>query len=163
MALDFFDDPARWNDHATLGRSIGLLPWAMWIPAVVGRTSPGVIGATVLLLILLEAQYAFITVDTTVANALHPLNGSIMLVLSCGITQRVIASLRQTTDRLRTRASTHERARWRKAGIPTRWEERRPDCARERVDSHGNPITVTGDTPWHTLVRRSPIRARDNA
>lgn len=109
VGLSFFDDSARWNDRATLGRSIGLLTWVMWIPAIVGRTAPGVIGATILLLILFEAQYAFINVDNTVANALHPLNGSMLLVLGCSITQRAIASLQQATDRLSTRVSTAEK------------------------------------------------------
>lgn len=88
VGLGMFDDGARWSDHATLGHIIGMLPWAMWIPAVLGKTGRGMIVATVLLFILFEAQYAFINVDSTIANAFHPLNGSLLLVLGAWITQR---------------------------------------------------------------------------
>lgn len=94
VGVSFFDDAARWNDHATVGHTIGLLPWVMWIPALLGKTGRGMIIATVLLFILFEAQYAFINVDNTIAQAFHPLNGSVLLVLGWSITQRSVALLR---------------------------------------------------------------------
>lgn len=94
VGVSFFDDASRWTDHASLGHAIGVLPWAMWIPAVTGRTGGGMIGATILLFILFEAQYAFIEIENTMVNALHPLNGSILLVLGFWITQRSLGALR---------------------------------------------------------------------
>ena len=95
VGVNFFDDAARWQDHATLGHILGLFPYVLWISAVLGKTGARVIIATVMLLILYMAQYAFINVDNTMANAFHPLNGSLMLVLGFWVTQRSIGSVRQ--------------------------------------------------------------------
>jgi hypothetical protein len=110
VGLSFFDDAARWKDHAELGHIIGLLPWLMWIPAVIGKTGPRLIGASILLFLLFEAQYALINVDNTVANAFHPLNGSVLLVLGFWITQRAVASLRQPAGNLLTHATPVDRS-----------------------------------------------------
>ncbi len=64
VGMSMFEDAARWQDHETLGHTIGLLPYVMWIPAVLGRTGARVIVATVLLYVLFMAQYAFINVDS---------------------------------------------------------------------------------------------------
>jgi hypothetical protein len=95
VGVSFFDDAARWKDHETLGHTIGVLPWVMWIPAVTGKTGNRLIGATILLFVLFEAQYALIEIDNTMVNALHPLNGSILLVLGFWITQRALGALRR--------------------------------------------------------------------
>ena len=88
VGVSFFDDATRWNDHASLGHILGLFPYVMWIPAVLGKTGARVIIATMLLFILFMAQYAFINVENTMANAFHPLNGSVLLVLGFWIMLR---------------------------------------------------------------------------
>lgn len=98
VGLSMFDDGSRWQDHATLGHILGMLPWVLWIPAVVGKAGRGVIVATVLLLVLFEAQYAFINVDSSIANAFHPLNGSVLLVLGGWILQRAVGLIRQPSE-----------------------------------------------------------------
>ena len=94
VGISFFDDPVRWKDHANLGHVLGLLPYVMWIPAVLGRAGTRVILGTLLLFVLFMAQYAFINVESGVANAMHPLNGSVMLVLAFWLTQRGVALAR---------------------------------------------------------------------
>ena len=95
VGVSFFDDAARWKDHETLGHIIGIVPWVMWIPAVLGRAGRRLILATVALFVLFEAQYAFINVDNTMMRALHPLNGSILLVLGWWISQRSLRLVRE--------------------------------------------------------------------
>lgn len=94
VGLSMFEDGARWRDHQTLGHVIGMLPWVMWMPALIGRAGRRLISATVLLFILFELQYAFINIDSGIANAFHPLNGSILLVLGVWICHRSIALVR---------------------------------------------------------------------
>ncbi len=96
VGLSVFDDSSRWSDHQALGHALGALTWVMWIPAIVGRTGRRLIGSTILLLILFEAQYIFINAGSTLVNALHPLNGSVLLVLSTWISRQAIISLRQS-------------------------------------------------------------------
>ena len=94
VGLSMFDDASRWRDHETLGHAIGLLPWVMWIPALLGRTGQRMVVACVALFISFELQYAFIEVDNGVVNALHPLNGAWLLVLSSWISLRTLALVR---------------------------------------------------------------------
>ncbi len=98
VGLSFFDDAARWNDHATLGHILGVLPYVMWIPAVLGKTGRGMIIATIVLFVSFMLQYVFIEVDSSMVNAFHPLNGSFLLVLSWWITMRTKDSLRQPSE-----------------------------------------------------------------
>lgn len=98
VGVSFFDDAARWQDHATLGHNLGLLPWVMWIPAVLGKAGARIIIGTFLLFFLFEMQYAFIEIDNSMVNALHPLNGSMLLVLSFWITLRSVGLLRHPHD-----------------------------------------------------------------
>ncbi len=94
VGVSYFDNPVRWKDHANFGHILGLLPYVMWIPAVLGRTGTRVIVGTLLLFVLFMAQYAFIEVDSTMMHAFHPLNGSIMLVLAFWLTTRAFALAR---------------------------------------------------------------------
>jgi hypothetical protein len=103
VGLSFFDDATRWSDHANLGHAIGLLTWVLWIPAVLGKAGRGLVVATLALFILFEAQYGFISAGNGIVNALHPLNGAVLLVLGGWICQRAIALLREP-DRSRKEA-----------------------------------------------------------
>jgi hypothetical protein len=62
---------------------------------VLGRAGTRVILGALLLFVLFMAQYAFINVESTVANALHPLNGAVMLMLAFWLTQRGVALARE--------------------------------------------------------------------
>lgn len=99
VGISYFDNPVRWKDHANLGHILGLLPYVMWIPAVLGRTGARVILGTLLLFVLFMAQYAFIEVDNTTMHAFHPLNGAVMLVLAFWLTQRGWTLARGERDR----------------------------------------------------------------
>jgi hypothetical protein len=88
VGISYFDNPVRWKDHANLGHALGLLPYVMWIPAVLGRAGTRVILGTLLLFVLFMAQYAFIEVENSIAHAFHPLNGSVMLVLAFWVAQQ---------------------------------------------------------------------------
>ena len=94
VGISYFDNPVRWKTHANLGHMLGLLPYVMWIPAVLGRAGTRVILGTLLLFVLFLAQYAFIEIDNTMAHAFHPLNGAVMLVLAFWLTQRGFALAR---------------------------------------------------------------------
>lgn len=107
VGLSFFDDATRWKDHETLGHIVGLLPWVMWIPAVLGKTGR-LIGGTLLLFVLFEAQYAFINVESTVAQAFHPLNGSVLLVFGFWITTRSLTLVRESSSESRRSPATME-------------------------------------------------------
>lgn len=85
VGLSMFEDGARWQDHKNLGHILGFLPYVMWIPAVLGKTSRGLLIGTLMLFVLFMAQYAFISVDNGVANAFHPLNGTFLLLLGSWI------------------------------------------------------------------------------
>ncbi len=99
VGVSYFDNPVRWKDHVDLGHILGLLPYVMWIPAVLGRTGTRVIVGTLLLFVLFMAQYAFIEVDNTTMHAFHPLNGAVMLVLAFWLVQRTWSLARGADDR----------------------------------------------------------------
>jgi hypothetical protein len=94
VGLGMFDDAARWQDHKTFGSVLGLLTYVMWIPALLGRTGQGTILATVVLFVAYMLQYVFINASSGIANAFHPLNGALMLVLSSWITFRALGLAR---------------------------------------------------------------------
>lgn len=95
VGVSFFDDASRWNDHATFGSFLGLLTYVLWIPAVTGKTGARTIVVSVALLFLFSAQHAFIGIDNSRVNALHPLNGSLLLVLGWWLTQRSFGLARE--------------------------------------------------------------------
>ena len=103
VGVSYFDNPVRWKDHADLGNALGLLTYLIWIPAVLGRAGTRVILGSILLLLLFMAQHAFMEIDSSMVNALHPLNGAVMLVLAFWLAQRALALARGQDT------STHER------------------------------------------------------
>lgn len=90
VGLSMFEDGARWNDHKTLGHILGLLPYVMWIPAVLGKAGSRIVLGTLMLFVLFMAQYAFINGDSGIVKALHPLNGTVLLLLGHWLVQRSI-------------------------------------------------------------------------
>ncbi len=93
--LSLFDNPSRWADHASLGHILGLIPWILWVPAVVGRAGWRLITGSLVLLVLFMAQYAFIESGDPYAQALHPLNGAVMFALALWMTRRALSLLRR--------------------------------------------------------------------
>lgn len=94
VGLSMFEDGARWQDHKTLGHVLGLLPYVLWIPAVLGKAGRGVTLGAQMLFVLFMAQYAFINGGTGTVRALHPLNGTLLLLLGAWLTQRAFALVR---------------------------------------------------------------------
>ena len=95
VGLSMFEDGSRWEDHKTLGHILGLLPYVIWLPALLGRAGRGVILGALMLYVLFMAQYAFINGGTGTMRALHPLNGTFLLLLGAWITQRAFALVRK--------------------------------------------------------------------
>lgn len=95
VGLSMFEDGARWQDHKTLGHILGLLPYVIWIPAVLGKAGRGVILGSLMLFVLFMAQYASIHGGTGIMRALHPLNGTLLLMLGAWLTQQSIALVRR--------------------------------------------------------------------
>lgn len=104
--LSMFEDGARWQDHTTLGHILGLLPYVLWIPAVLGKAGRGLILGALMLFVLFMAQYAFINAGTGTMRALHPLNGTFLLLLGAWLTQRAFALARSPAGQA---AAQHER------------------------------------------------------
>jgi hypothetical protein len=108
VGLSMFDDGSRWQDHKTLGHIIGLIPYVMWIPAVLGKAGRGLVLQTLMLFVLYMAQYGFINADSSIANALHPLNGSLLLVLGVAIARQSIVLARFGATQARGRSHDTE-------------------------------------------------------
>lgn len=98
VGMGMFEDGSRWQDHANLGHVLGLVTYAMWIPAVLGKTGVRLIVANIGLLLLFGLQYAFMESGSTMMKAFHPLNGSILLVLASWITLQSLRLLRTPAD-----------------------------------------------------------------
>ena len=101
VGLSMFESPARWVDHRTTGHVFGLITYVVWVPAVLGRLGRGQVIASVALLVMAHLQYAFIGIDSGIVNALHPLNGSLILVLCfwmSGSAIRVIRTARRSAS-----------------------------------------------------------------
>ena len=77
-----FEDPAVRLDHANMGHIFGMLTYLVWIPAALGKMGRKIITGSVVLLVIAHLQYAFIEADSGMVNALHALNGSLIL-LNC--------------------------------------------------------------------------------
>lgn len=97
--LGFFDDASRWNDHKSAGHILGVVTYFIWIPAVLGRAGAGPIVGSILLIVLFYAQYAFIHIENTVVNAFHPVNGTVLLLLSFWLSLRAFSLLRRPPER----------------------------------------------------------------
>lgn len=96
--LGLFDDANRWEDHKQAGHVLGLVTYVIWIPAVLGRAGLGTILGALLMIPLFYAQYAFIHIENTVVNAVHPVNGTMLLLLSFWIALRAFALLRRPPE-----------------------------------------------------------------
>lgn len=99
--LAIFDTPARWADHETVGHIVGEAAFIAWVFAAFGRVGARLIVGSLLLAILMGAQYAFVNADAAWVQALHPLNGAVLFALAIGIvvaTVRLLARGRVTSS-----------------------------------------------------------------
>lgn len=108
VGLSMFEDGARWQDHRTLGHILGLLPYVTWIPAVLGRAGRGVILGALMLYVLFMAQYGFINAGAGTLRALHPLNGTFLLLLGAWVTQRAVSLVRSPVVAAVPRRERHD-------------------------------------------------------
>lgn len=94
VGLFTFDDPARRLDHANLGHAIGLITYVHWILPVLGRMGWKVITGSVVLFVTAHLQYMFMDFDSGVMNAMHALNGSLVLLNTAWLTAATIGMIR---------------------------------------------------------------------
>lgn len=94
VGMSMFESASHWADHELVGHIYGEFAFLVWIPAVLGKAGWKAIGVAFAMLVLMMAQYAFINASSGVAQALHPLNGSILLVLSIWLCGQAIAGVR---------------------------------------------------------------------
>jgi Family of unknown function (DUF6220) len=89
VGLGFFQDFDYWDDHKSLGQSLGIIPVLLIVAALVGRLPPRLIGMSVVLLALWGVQISLPEVDNGYIAALHPLNAFLIFGLSAQIGDQV--------------------------------------------------------------------------
>jgi hypothetical protein len=82
VGLSLFESADYWEDHKSLGESLGLIPILLILVALVGRLPMRVIVMAAALLVLFGVQYALPTVDNGYVAALHPVNALVLMGLS---------------------------------------------------------------------------------
>jgi Family of unknown function (DUF6220) len=80
--LAFFEDVDYWEDHKSLGETLGIIPILLIIVAIVGRLPSRLIGMSVVLLVLWVVQILLPDFDNGYIAALHPLNALLLMGLS---------------------------------------------------------------------------------
>jgi Family of unknown function (DUF6220) len=89
VGLGFFQDLDYWDDHKSLGQSLGIIPVLLIVAALLGRLPPRLIGMSVVLLALWIVQISLPEVDNGYIAALHPLNAFLLFGLSAQIGDQV--------------------------------------------------------------------------
>lgn len=92
--LSVFGSAAYWGNHAVFGSALGSLAMLVWIPAALGRVGGKVVAGSLLLPVLFTLQHVFPAIDQPFVQALHPLNGALILVLSLWLAARAFGLLR---------------------------------------------------------------------
>jgi Family of unknown function (DUF6220) len=82
VGLSLFESADYWEDHKSLGQSLGLIPILLILVALVGRLPMRLIVMSAVLLVLFGVQYALPNVDNGYVAALHPINALVLLGLS---------------------------------------------------------------------------------
>jgi hypothetical protein len=80
--LALFEDVDYWEDHKSLGETLGIIPVLLIIAAIVGRLPSRLIGMSIVLLGLWVVQILLPEVDNGYIAALHPLNALLLMGLS---------------------------------------------------------------------------------
>lgn len=105
--LALFDTAERWDDHSSLGMTLGVLLLPLLVLVPLGRVGRPVIGMTGVLVVLFMVQVTLPTIDTGWVAALHPLVAFALLGISS-----------QLGARLRELAMAPDRAEARDGGVP---------------------------------------------
>jgi hypothetical protein len=87
--LSLFESAKYWDDHKSLGQSLGIIPALLIVAAIVGRLPPRLIGMSVGLLVLWIVQWQLPKIDNGWIAALHPLNAFLLIGLSVQIAEQV--------------------------------------------------------------------------
>jgi Family of unknown function (DUF6220) len=82
VGLSLFESADYWEDHKSLGESLGLIPILLILVALVGRLPMRLIVMAAALLVLFGVQYALPNVDNGYVAALHPINALVLMGLA---------------------------------------------------------------------------------
>jgi Family of unknown function (DUF6220) len=80
--LALFEDVDYWEEHKSLGETLGIIPILLIIAAIVGRLPSRLIGMSIVLLGLWVVQYVLPDIDNGYIAALHPLNALLLMGLA---------------------------------------------------------------------------------
>ena len=89
VGLGFFQDFDYWDDHKSLGQSLGIIPVLLILAAILGRLPSRLIGMSVVLLVLWFVQWQLPQIDNGWIAALHPLNAFLLFGLSAQIGDQI--------------------------------------------------------------------------
>jgi hypothetical protein len=89
VGLAFFQDLDYWDDHKSLGQSLGIIPVLLILAAILGRLPSRLIGMSVVLLVLWIVQWQLPQIDNGWIAALHPVNAFLLFGLSAQIGDQI--------------------------------------------------------------------------
>jgi Family of unknown function (DUF6220) len=89
VGLGFFEDLDYWDDHKSLGQSLGIIPVLLIVAAFIGRLPQRLIGMSVVLLVLWIVQIRLPDIDNGYIAALHPVNAFLLFGLSAQIGDQI--------------------------------------------------------------------------
>jgi hypothetical protein len=95
VGLSLFESADYWEDHKSLGESLGLIPILLILVALVGRLPMRLIVMAAALLVLFGVQYALPNVDNGYVAALHPINALVLM----GLADQIARQTRAPTNR----------------------------------------------------------------
>jgi hypothetical protein len=95
VGLSLFESADYWEDHKSLGESLGLIPILLILVALVGRLPMRQIVMAAALLVLFGVQYALPNVDNGYVAALHPINALVLM----GLADQIARQTRALNDR----------------------------------------------------------------
>jgi hypothetical protein len=95
VGLGLFESADYWEDHKSLGESLGLIPILLILVALVGRLPMRLIVMAAALLVLFGVQYALPNVDNGYVAALHPINALVLM----GLADQIARQTRALTNR----------------------------------------------------------------
>jgi hypothetical protein len=94
--LSLFESANYWDDHKSLGQTLGVVPVLLIFAAIVGRLPSRLIGMSVVLLVLWIVQWQLPKIDNGWIAALHPLNAFLLFGLSVQIGDQIRGLTRST-------------------------------------------------------------------
>jgi hypothetical protein len=89
VGLSLFESADYWDDHKSLGQTLGIVPVLLIFAAIVGHLPTRLIGMSVVLLVLWIIQWQLPKIDNGWIAALHPLNAFLLFGLSLEIGDQI--------------------------------------------------------------------------